>query len=246
MVWNKDLAKLKQDLKSEGGAEPKAPVPKPVAKPSVPKQIEDEDALFLAAMGKRRKLAPEPEEMLSQPQDANASKPESMDFKTAMSSMKGLKPMLDPQPTAPEPPQLIETPATPLPPDVFAEATAVSAFPPSPPHPAKDPEPPRVAPVLIQLAAGMAIDVDGLLDLRGHSPSDAIDRLKERILDGHLLGWRTIHIQLGPSEELRQAFQGFLGSPEAELIGRYAQAPIPMGGAQAWILYLGLQGITTH
>jgi hypothetical protein len=92
----------------------------------------------------------------------------------------------------------------------------------------------------------MAIEVDGALDLRGHSPVDAIERLKERILDGHLLGWRTIHIQLGQSEELRRAFQEFLTGPEAELIARYAQAPIPMGGAQAWILYLGLQGSATH
>ena len=84
------------------------------------------------------------------------------------------------------------------------------------------------------------------LDLRGHSPVDAMERLKERLLDGHLLGWRTFHVQLGPSEELRQALLEFLAGPEAGLIARYAQAPIPMGGTQAWILYLGLQGPATH
>jgi hypothetical protein len=92
----------------------------------------------------------------------------------------------------------------------------------------------------------MAIEVDGLLDLKGHSPLDAVERLKERILDGHLLGWRTLHIQLGPAEELKQAFLAFLTGPEAGLIARYAQAPIPMGGSQAWILYLGLQNPATH
>jgi hypothetical protein len=108
------------------------------------------------------------------------------------------------------------------------------------------PETARWSPQLIQLAAGMAIEVDGLLDLRGHSPADAVERLKERILDGHLLGWRTLHIHLGPDTELRQALLDFLAGPEANLIARYAQAPIPMGGSQAWILYLGLQGPNLH
>ncbi|HWQ10454.1 MAG TPA: Smr/MutS family protein, partial [Holophaga sp.] len=99
---------------------------------------------------------------------------------------------------------------------------------------------------LIQLAAGMAIDVDATLDLRGHSGTDALERLKERLLDGHLLGWRTLHVHLGPSEALRTIFLEFLASPEAALVARYAQAPIPMGGAQAWILYLGLQGQVPH
>ena len=56
-----------------------------------------------------------------------------------------------------------------------------------------------------------------------------MERLKERILDGHLLGWRTLHIQLGPAEDLREAFLAFLGGPEGALIARYAQAPHPHG-----------------
>src|SRR5512145_1197380 len=49
VVWNKDLAKLKQELKSEEVGTPKKPVPKPVPKPEAPRELEDEDALFLAA-----------------------------------------------------------------------------------------------------------------------------------------------------------------------------------------------------
>ena len=36
---------------------------------------------------------------------------------------------------------------------------------------------------------------------------------------------------------LREAFLTFLADPEAQVIARYAQAPIPMGGSHAWILY---------
>lgn len=231
MVWNKDLAKLKQDLKSGESEGPKRPVPKPSPKPSAPRELDDEDALFLAAMGGRRQPGPLGPDS---PPPARTV-PEQTDFTEAMTTLKGLKPISSPklQPqkeSAPsrepeeEPPVAVGTP-----PEVpVAEKT-------------KEPEAPRWSPPLIQLAAGMAIDVDGTLDLRGHSAADAIERLKERLLDGHLLGWRTFHIQLGSSEELRLAFLDFLGGPEANLIARYAQAPIPMGGAQAWILYLGLQ-----
>jgi len=44
-----------------------------------------------------------------------------------------------------------------------------------------------IGPVQINLAAGMAIEVDGVLDLRGHARSDGEERLKERILDGYAL-----------------------------------------------------------
>ena len=92
--------------------------------------------------------------------------------------------------------------------------------------------------MLIQLAAGMAIEVDGVLDLRNHTLSDARERLKERVEDAGYLGWRSIHVILGPSEALKQGFLAFLTTPAAKPVVRYAQAPIPMGGLQAWIVYL--------
>lgn len=85
----------------------------------------------------------------------------------------------------------------------------------------------------------MAVEVDGTLDLRRHSLNDAKERLKERIHDGAALGWRTLLVTLGPNEALKQGFLAFLTTSDASLISRYAQAPIPMGGAQAWVLYLG-------
>jgi DNA-nicking Smr family endonuclease len=88
----------------------------------------------------------------------------------------------------------------------------------------------------------MAIDVDASLDLRGHSVPDAKERLRERIADGLAVGWRTLHVNLGPSEALKQGLLAFLASPAAASVQRYAQAPVPMGGSQAWILYLGVPG----
>jgi len=64
-----------------------------------------------------------------------------------------------------------------------------------------------------------------------------MERFRERVQDGVFLGWRTLHVTLGASEELRSCFLEFLGKGEAPSITRYAQAPIPMGGNQAWILY---------
>ena len=239
MVWNKDLAKLKQELKTEEKTEPKAPVPKP--KPSAPRELDDEDALFLAAMGGRRKAGPQaPDSPLDEPAPMKKA-PEQADFTEAMATLKGMKPVPPPRiPLRKEPPA--PKPAPEAIPEAPVEVSIAAAVPEKTP----EPEPARWTPPLIQLAAGMAIEVDGALDLRGHSPVDAIERLKERLLDGHLLGWRTLHIQLGTSQDLRQAFLDFLSGPDAGLVARYAQAPIPMGGAQAWILYLGLQGPATH
>lgn len=248
MVWNKDLAKLKQELKSEEGSEPKKPAPKPVPKPAAPKELEDEDALFLAAMGKRKIPSPANLE-LGEPEPRKAAPPAPPaapdDFKEAMASLKGMKPVQSARVGAEKqtPPSTPKPPVAPPPVEVPEEPAAT-------PEPAVQAasaaEPPRAAPMLIQLAAGMAIEVDGGLDLRGHSPADALERLKERILDGHLLGWRTLHVQLGPSEELRQTLLDYLAGSESELVIRYAQAPIPMGGAQAWILYLGLPTHPAH
>jgi hypothetical protein len=91
--------------------------------------------------------------------------------------------------------------------------------------------------VRFQLAAGMALEVDGVLDLRGHSQQDAIERLKDRLADGLLLGWRSIQVHLGTDPELHAGLLALLESGEAPMITRYAQAPVPMGGAQAWLLY---------
>lgn len=239
MVWNKDLAKLKQELKTDEKGEPKRAVPKPVAKPTAPRELDDEDALFLAAMGGRRPAAPATPE--APRQEPRPPKAEPGDFQEAMASLKGLKPVPAPRiPVRKEPASAV--PEVPPVPPVEPPAP----LPPPEPLPEEAPEPPRWTPPLIQLAAGMAIEVDGLLDLRGHSSTDGVERLRERLLDGHLLGWRTLHVLLGPSDDLRQAFLDFLAGPEGGLIARYAQAPIPMGGLQAWILYLGLQGPGAH
>ena len=123
-----------------------------------------------------------------------------------------------------------ESPADPSIPD--ASAIAIPNSSPQVPHA-------RPGPALMHLAAGMAIEVDGTLDLRRHSLNDAKERLKERIRDGLALRWRTILVTLGPNEALKQGFLAFLTTPQAQFISRYAQAPIPMGGAQAWVLYLG-------
>jgi hypothetical protein len=243
MVWNKDLAKLKQELKTEEKTEPRPPVPKPSPKPSVPRELDDEDALFLAAMGGRRKPGPPtPEVAIEEPAPVKKA-PEQADFTQAMATLKGMKPVPPPKiPLRKEPSEPKSSPEPELAPEGPIDLPIATPVPERPP----EPEPVRWTPPLIQLAAGMAIEVDGSLDLRGHSPVDAIERLKERLLDGHLLGWRTLHIHLGASEDLRQAFLDFLSGPDAGLTARYAQAPIPMGGTQAWILYLGLQGPATH
>ena len=94
-------------------------------------------------------------------------------------------------------------------------------------------------PLRFQLAAGMAIEVDGSLDLRGHSLSDAIERLKDRLGDGLVLGWRTLQVNLGPDPALHEGLLALLASGEAPMVARYAQAPVPMGGTQAWLLYFG-------
>lgn len=230
MVWKKDLEKLKKSL-AEDPAPPKAPPPKP--KPTEFKPMEEEDAVFLSAMGKRPKAAPS---ITAPAAPAPAAPPApvepALDFASAMGELKGMvalpaaqlapKPAPRPEPRPepkPEPPP-VEQPAPP-------PALKAPEPPPSEPQPA--------LPVQINLAAGMAIDVDGTLDLKGHGRNDAEERLKERILDGHALGWRTLHVVLGPAEDLRAMFLERVGS--SGRIARYAQAPIPMGGSQAWIVY---------
>jgi hypothetical protein len=84
----------------------------------------------------------------------------------------------------------------------------------------------------------MAIEVDGSLDLRGHSLSDAMERLKDRLGDGKVLNWRTLQVTLGSDAVLHEGLLDLLDSGQAPMVARYAQAPVPMGGNQAWLLYL--------
>lgn len=234
MAWKQDLAKLKQEIKAAGDPAP-AKAPPPKAEPLPNKPMEDEDALFLAAMGGRAatpvvapgQQEPRPQPVVRETVDASG------DFLDAMSGMKGMKPISsDAGPTGPS-----------MAPEASPGAGLPQAAPLPPPAPTEEASPapgealPRMAPVLIHLAAGMAIEVDGVLDLRGHTFGDARERLKERIQDGLFLGWRTLHVILGPSEPLRQGFLAFLAGTHAAPIARYAQAPVPMGGAHAWILY---------
>jgi DNA-nicking Smr family endonuclease len=244
MAWKKDLAKLKQDLGKEEAVPGKvAPPPKARTAHPVSKSIEEEDNIFLSAMGLRPKpevreapaaLRDEPPAVIQPKPAPLASK---VEFSVAMGDLKGLKPM------SPTIPQAQPAPAAPAPP--APEALAAPVPPPLPePPPAPEPEPeakpagPAAPPqVQIHLAAGMAIVVDGSLDLKGHARRDAEERLKERILDGYALGWRTLHVVVGASAELRQMVLDLLMSPAGHCVARYAQAPVPMGGPQAWILY---------
>ena len=178
------------------------------------------------------------------------------DFSQALADLKGLRPLpkapvllVTSSPTPPNNP-VMRSQAPTIPPEAAIPTPEVPKTPEAPSATANDvgmtsttsPSPeaarPRSGPALMHLAAGMAIEVDGTLDLRRHSLNDAKERLKERVRDGVALGWRTLLVLLGPNEALKQGFLAFLTTPEALLITRYAQAPIPMGGAQAWVLYL--------
>ena len=248
-MWKQDLAKLKQQLGEDPLPARPAPAPKPTPITSENRSIEDEDALFLRSMGKptpARSSAPEWVPQAAAPARVPAPPQEDPEaFRKAMGEMKGVR-SLGPGPAAEEPP-----PPPPPPPAKPAQpsdlmARLQEAAEQTRPLDARAPSPealkPR-GPVLIQLAAGMAIEVDGVLDLRNHTLSDARERLKERVEDAGYLGWRSMHVILGPSEALKHGFLAFLTTPAARPVLRYAQAPIPMGGPQAWIVYLG--GIPT-
>lgn len=248
MVWKQDLAKLKQQFKEVEEPKTKVPVPKPVPRLAPPGTIEEEDALFLNAMGRRTVLTAPPKEKSLLPIESKPlvaqEVPPAEDFQAAMGGLKGLKPMQDRVPAAsPQPPVALPSAA------VGAESPTVSepapeACPPKPSVSDPLPQEKTKGPTLIHLAAGMAIEVDGSLDLKGHTTVDAMERIRERLQDGVFLGWRTFHVTLGPSDDLREAFLALLERPEAQAITRYAQAPIPMGGNQAWILYYA--GPATH
>lgn len=239
MAWKQALAKLKQDLK----ADPETvlpPKPKPAPKPLEPsRSIEEEDAMFLAAMGRRVPPPPRTAVPSAAPTPPPPPPvPEELDFQSAMQDLKGMKAVgKAPIPVPAEPTPVKVAVVAPAPP---AEPAPVEA-PPAPPVAAPVPPPPPApgGPRLIHLAAGMAVEVDGTLDLRAHSVADARDRLLERLQDGRFLGWRTLHVHLGPEPELRDMLQSCL-QEAAPLLLQYAQAPIPMGGSQAWILYFHL------
>jgi len=248
MAWKQDLAKLKQQLGPEVPAPAYKPAPKPIPKPSGPAALDDEDAIFLSAMGLKPAL-PRPakseasEGSAPTPVISGPSAPES--FQEALSGLKGLKPLLktppvqltsaiDPPKPAPEavPTQLPKIgPPEQAAPEQMAEAESTpQSFVPFVPF----------VPSRFQLAAGMAIEVDGALDLRGHSLPDAMERLKDRLEDGVVLGWRSLQVILGPDQTLHDGLLALLTSGQMPRVVRYAQAPVPMGGTQAWLLYFGL------
>lgn len=244
MVWKQDLAKLKQQFKEVEEPKAKVSLPKPVPRLEPPGTIEEEDALFLNAMG-RRASTPAPRKdkpsalAESEPAPLPVGVPSAEDFQAAMGGLKGLKPMPVGISAAPSKATTSEPPVMAAPGLESANSLVVPAeIEPEIAPVVPSPQPAaRLGPALIHLAAGMAVEVDGSLDLKGHTTVDALERFRERLQDGVFLGWRTLHVTLGPSEELREAFLQLLGQPEAQAITRYAQAPIPMGGNQAWVLY---------
>jgi hypothetical protein len=234
MAWKQDLAKLKQQF----GPEPPAPVrkPPPPPRPGGPAALDDEDAVFLSAMGLRPAPSrpPRPGPGAGPAPEAPAPPPPET-FQDAVTGLKGLKPLSKSPLDRPSPPSLALEPPRPAP--TPAPAPAAPALEPPAPEPVA-PAPPFV-PLRFQLAAGMAIEVDGSIDLRGHSLSDAVERLKDRLGDGLVLGWRSLLVTLGPDPTLHEGLLALLMSGQMPMVARYAQAPVPMGGTQAWLLYLG-------
>jgi hypothetical protein len=239
MAWKQDLEKLKQQLAPEALAPATKPLSKPVVKPTGPIQIEDEDAVFLSAMG-LKPTAPRPVNLAASqpPPDGTPlpSLPAPETFQEAVKDLKGLKPLVRGLPDRSAP--LPRPPATIKPPAPAPEEAAETALP-APPLAAPEPAPLSPGPFRFQLAAGMAIEVDGSLDLRGHSLSDALERLKDRLGDGMVLNWRSLQVILGPDATLHEGLLEMLALGQAPMVARYAQAPVPMGGTQAWLLYFG-------
>ncbi|HJW33412.1 MAG TPA: hypothetical protein VJ505_08635 [Holophagaceae bacterium] len=236
------MAKLKAQLREEPAPPPKKVIPKPLE--AAPRSIEDEDALFLAMMGRAKSPAPAPTPVARAVEERPAPvveappKPVAADFHDALAGLKGLKRMeTDPllaaalapaamAPQAPQPdlppPEAVALPVTPEPEALAPAAEAVRPG----------------LPQRIQLAAGMAIEVDGSLDLKGHSLQDALERLKDRTADAQYLRWRSLLVNFGPSADLHEGFLTLVSTGGLPSVTRFAQAPIPMGGTQAWVLYL--------
>jgi hypothetical protein len=253
MAWKQDLAKLKQQLGPETPVPARRPMPKAAPKPSGPAALDDEDAVFLSAMGLKPTLPREAKppasgEAAPAPVVADAPAPET--FQEAVSGLKGLKPLPKNLPARPasaiaspkSAPVAVPTPTPPLaPPEPLATEPPVAPEPVTPEPVAEFDAPVQpFVPLRFQLAAGMAIEVDGTLDLRGHSLPDAMERLKDRLEDGAVLGWRSLQVTLGPDPALHDGLLALLTSGRMPRVVRYAQAPVPMGGTQAWLLYFGL------
>lgn len=246
MAWKQDLAKLKQQLGPEAPLPAPKPPPKPEPKAALPPALDDEDAVFLSAMGLKpatpRPARVQPSEGTAPPATApSAPVPES--FQEAVKELKGFKPLQRGPLERPAPPKSVVTPS----PSIDPASPALVEKPDLVPTPAPQ-EPPVQRPALpsqplmplrFQLAAGMAIEVDGTIDLRGHSLTDAMDRLKDRLGDGTVLGWRSLQVTLGQDPALHDGLLALLASGEAPMVVRFAQAPVPMGGTQAWLLYFG-------
>lgn len=240
MAWKQDLEKLKQQLGPEAPTPAPRVLPKPVVKPTGPIQMEDEDAVFLSAMGLKPAAARAAEPAIPNDptrEEVASTLPAPETFQEAVRDLKGFKPMARRLPDRPAP--LPTTVVTMLPPEPPPEQ-AVAPVRPEPPLEPETTNPPSLKPLRFQLAAGMAIEVDASLDLRGHSLSDAMERLKDRLGDGKVLNWRSLQVTLGPDSTLHEGLLALLDSGQAPMVARYAQAPVPMGGTQAWLLYLSL------
>lgn len=262
MAWKQDLAKLKQQLPPEEPAPAAKPLPKPVPRPGGPAPLAEEDEVFLSAMGLKPTSPKNPKPSAADthaaaaegsmpateaPAPATAPLPET--FQAAIKDLKGLKPLsqgiLGGTTAAPKA-SLAPTKVEPIIPEgrseVSPETHLIPAVPSVPSKAVLPVEPgpaPNLPPMRFQLAAGMAIEVDGSLDLRGHSLVDALDRLKDRLGDGLVLGWRSLQVNLGTDPALHEGLLALLASGQLPMVGRFAQAPVPMGGTQAWLLYFG-------
>ncbi|WP_243316943.1 Smr/MutS family protein [Geothrix paludis] len=248
MAWKQDLAKLKQQLGAEGVPAPAPkPPPKPAPKPLTPTSLDDEDEVFLSAMGLKAK-APRPAKAAPEPQAAPSAAPAAPPppppetFEEALKDLKGLKPIPRGPMAQASPASIPAIKPAQVPPPPPAEKAPQALIPEAPKAveaatPAGMPEVPPPSPIRFQLAAGMAIDVDGVLDLRGHTLQDAMDRLKDRLEDGLVLGWRSLQVILGPEPALHEGLLALLASGKTPMVARFAQAPVPMGGSQAWLLY---------
>ena len=96
MAWKQDLAKLKQQLGPEIPAPARKTMPKPAPKPSGPAALDDEDAVFLSAMGLRPTLPGTAKSAASEgpaPAQAVSDPPASETFQEAFRELKGLKPL---------------------------------------------------------------------------------------------------------------------------------------------------------
>ena len=240
MAWKQDLAKLKQQLGPETLSPARRPPPKPVPKPSGPEALDDEDAVFLSAMGLKPALPRAAKSLASEgsaPASVVTDPPAPETFQEAVSGLKGLRPLLKPPLDQPASAIAAIDPPGPVP---VAVPTQIPKIAPLEQVAKPEPLPQPFVPLRFQLAAGMAIEVDGALDLRGHSLPDAMERLKDRLEDGVVLGWRSLQVILGPDQTLHDGLLALLTSGQMPRVVRYAQAPVPMGGTQAWLLYFGL------